>query len=87
MQKKKRVVKKQRDTRKITMSVPEETYYNIKQFAKEEIRTVSQQARFFLEIGLQVIIEQGQPSETEEEPPEKESAIGFHVDRSDDNDD
>jgi len=83
MQKKKRVVKKQRDTRKITLTVPEEIYYNIKQFAKDEIRTVSQQARLFLEIGLQVMIEQGQSCEGEQEPPEKESAIGFHMEPDD----
>jgi len=83
MQKKKRVVKKQRDTRKITLTVPEEIYYNIKQFAKDEIRTVSQQARLFLEIGLQVMIEQCQPCEGEQEPPEKESAIGFHMEPDD----
>jgi len=83
MQKKKRVVKKQRDTRKITLTVPEEVYYNIKQFAKDEIRTVSQQARLFLEIGLQVMIEQGQSCEGEQEPPEKESAIGFHMEPDD----
>ncbi len=83
MQKKKRVVKKQRDTRKITLTVPEEIYYNIKQFAKDEIRTVSQQARLFLEIGLQVMIEQGQPCNGEQEPPEKESAIGFHMEPDD----
>jgi len=83
MQKKKRVVKKQRDTRKITLTVPEEIYYNIKQFAKDEIRTVSQQARLFLEIGLQVMIEQGQLCEGEQEPPERESAIGFHMEPDD----
>lgn len=83
MQKKKRVVKKQRDTRKITLTVPEEIYYNIKQFAKDEIRTVSQQARLFLEIGLQVMIEHGQSCEGEQEPPEKESAIGFHMEPDD----
>jgi len=83
MQKKKRVVKKQRDTRKITLTVPEEIYYNIKQFAKDEIRTVSQQARLFLEIDLQVMIEQGQHCEGEQEPPEKESAIGFHMEPDD----
>jgi hypothetical protein len=47
---------------------------------------MSQQARFFIEIGLQVIAQQGQECEEDQEPQseEKESCIGFHVDRSDD---
>jgi hypothetical protein len=82
MKAKKRVIKKQSDTRKITVSLPEETYFNIKQFAKQDIRTVSQQARLFIELGLQVMLQQD--CEESQEPPEKESAIGFHVERCDD---
>jgi len=86
MKAKKRVVKKQRDTRKITISVPEETYFNIKQFAKEEIRTISQQTRLFVELGLQVMLQQDcEPQD--EAPPERESAIGFHVEKSTDDED
>jgi hypothetical protein len=49
---------------------------------------MSQQARFFLEIGLQVIAQQGQECEEDQEPQseEKEPCIGFRVDRSDDDD-
>jgi hypothetical protein len=83
---KKRVIKHKSDNRKIVVSIPEELYFHIKQFAKEDIRTMSQQARFFIEIGLQVIAQQGQNCEEYREPlsEEKESCIGFHVDRSDD---
>jgi hypothetical protein len=85
---KKRVIKHKSDNRKIVVSIPEELYFHIKQFAKEDIRTMSQQARFFIEIGLQVIAQQGQNCEEYQEPPsdEKESCIGFRVDRSDDDD-
>jgi CO dehydrogenase/acetyl-CoA synthase beta subunit len=85
---KKRVVKRKSENRKITVSIPEELYFHIKQYAKEDIRTMSQQARFFLEIGLQVIAQQGQECEEDQEPQseEKEPCIGFRVDRSDDDD-
>lgn len=88
MKPKKRVVKRKSDNRKITVSIPEELYFHIKQYAKEDIRTMSQQARFFLEIGLQVIAQQGQDCEEDREPQpeEKEPCIGFRVDRSDDDD-
>ena len=88
MKPKKRVVKRKSDNRKIVVSIPEELYFRIKQYAKEDIRTMSQQARFFLEIGLQVIAQQGQECEEDQEPQseEKEPCIGFRVDRSDDDD-
>jgi hypothetical protein len=85
---KKRVVKRKSDMRKITVSIPEELYYHIKQAAKNEIRTISQQARLFLEIGVEVVSQQGQQCDGEEqEPQERESCIGFHVDKDGDNDD
>jgi hypothetical protein len=80
MKQKKRVVKRQKDTRKITVTIPEEIYFHIKQYAKDEIRTISQQARLFLEIGLQVMMQQEQAGD-DEEPQEQESAIGFQIDR------
>lgn len=87
MKAKKRVVKRKTDMRKVTVSIPEELYYHIKQAAKQEIRTISQQTRLFLEIGVEVVSQQGQPEEDEQEPQEKESCIGFHVDKDDDDDD
>jgi hypothetical protein len=85
---KKRVVKRKSDMRKVTVSIPEELYYHIKQSAKNEIRTISQQARLFLEIGVEVVSQQGQQCDGEEqEPQERESCIGFHVDKDGDNDD
>lgn len=88
MKAKKRVVKRKNDMRKVTVSIPEELYYHIKQAAKQEIRTISQQTRLFLEIGVEVIAQQGQQCDDEEqESQEKESCIGFHVDKDDDDDD
>lgn len=88
MKAKKRVAKRRDDKRKITVSVPEEIYFQIKHYAKDEIRTISQQTRLFIEVGLQIMAQQQQDcGEGQEEPPEKESCIGFHVDRSEDYDD
>lgn len=84
MKTKKRVVKRKNDMRKVTVSIPEELYYHIKQSAKNEIRTVSQQTRLFLEIGIEVVSQQGHEHEEDQGPPEKESCIGFQIDRSDD---
>lgn len=85
MKAKKRVVKRKTDMRKVTVSIPEELYYHIKKSAKNEIRTISQQTRLFLEIGVEVVAQQSQPcDEDEQEPQEKESCIGFHVEQGDD---
>ena len=88
MKAKKRVVKRKTDMRKVTVSIPEELYYHIKQAAKQEIRTISQQTRLFLEIGIEVVAQQGQQCDGEEqEPQERESCIGFHIDKDGDDDD
>lgn len=86
MKPRKRAVKRQSDNRKITVSVPEELYFHIKHFAKDEIRTISQQARLFIEIGLEVMAQQNQQIEETPEPEEKPSCIGFQIDRSGDDD-
>ena len=86
MKGKKRVIKRKNDMRRVTVSIPEELYYHIKQSAKNEIRTISQQTRLFLEIGIEVVSQQGQEPEEDQEPPEKESCIGFQVERNDDDD-
>lgn len=86
MKAKKRVIKRKTDMRKVTVSIPEELYYHIKQAAKNEIRTISQQARLFLEIGLEVMAQQNQQIEEAPEPEEKSPCIGFHIDRSGDDD-
>ena len=65
MKAKKRVIKRKTDMRKVTVSIPEELYYHIKQAAKQEIRTISQQTRLFLEIGVEVVSQQSQPEEDE----------------------
>ena len=88
MKAKKRVVKRKTDMRKVAVSIPEELYYHIKQAAKQEIRTISQQTRLFLEIGVEVVAQQSQQCDGEEqEPQERESCIGFQVDKDGDDDD
>ena len=88
MNRKKKVFKKRRDdTRKITITIPEELYYQVKHFAKDEIRTISQQARLFLEIGLQLVTQQPDHEHEEQEPEEKESCIGFRIERDEEYDD
>ena len=77
--KKKPAIKRHKDSVTISVTLPEETFYHIKQCAKDEIRNVNQQARLFIEVGIQVM--QQQPAEDQEES-ELESAIGFQVDKS-----
>lgn len=85
MKAKKRLVKRKTDMRKVTVSMPEELYCHIKRTAKQEIRTVSQQTRLFIEIGVEVVAQQSQHRDDErQESQECESCIGFRVDRSGD---
>lgn len=77
---------KERDSRKITVQVPEELYFQVKQWAKDEIRTVSQQAQMFMMVGLQYISQANEECD-EHEPEEKEPCIGFKIDREEDYDD
>ena len=85
MKAKKRLVKRNTDMRKITTSIPEELYCHIKQTAKHELRTISQQTRFFLEIGVEVVAQQSQHRDAElQESQECEPCIGFRVDRGGD---
>lgn len=89
MKAKKRIVKRRDDKRKITVSVPEEIYFQIKHYAKDEIRTISQQTRLFIEIGIQIMNQQQQDEaqHDHEEIEEKESCIGFRIDKEEDYDD
>jgi hypothetical protein len=85
---KKRVVKRKTDMRKVTVSIPEELYCHIKQMAKQEIRTIGQQTRLFIEIGVEVVAQQSQHRDAEQqESQECESCIGFRVDQSGDDED
>ena len=85
MKAKKRVVKRKTDMRKVTVSMPEELYCHIKQTAKHELRTISQQTRLFIEIGVEVTAQQGQHRDAEmQESQECEPCIGFRVNRSGD---
>ncbi len=73
---------KKSDTFSVTMSLPDEVYFELKRAAKDEIRSLPQQARYFMEIGMQVISQQLEMSaEGPIEEEEKQPAIGFMVDR------
>lgn len=88
MKAKRGLVKRKTDMRKVTVSMPEELYCHIKQTAKQEIRTISQQTRFFIKIGVDVVSQQGQHCDADmQESQECESCIGFRVDRSDNDED
>lgn len=88
MKAKKRVIKRGNDMRKVTVSMPEELYCHIKQTARREIRTINQQTRFFLEIGVEVTAQQGQYCDADrQESQESEPCIGFRVDPSGDDED
>lgn len=77
---KRRLVKK--DTKSVTMSLPEEIYLSLKLAAKEDIRSVSRQARYYMEIGMQVVTQQME-MECQAQPEEEEGvpAIGFVVNK------
>ena len=88
MKAKRGLVKRKTDMRKVTVSMPEELYCHIKQTAKQEIRTISQQTRFFIEIGVEVTAQQGRRCDAEQqESQEREPCIGFRVNRSGDDED
>jgi len=70
-------MKPKEDEREIRIIVPDTLYCQIRQVAENEIRSVSNQARFFIEIGMQYL----ESMDKEPPPPERESAIGFVVDK------
>jgi len=73
------------DSAKVTICIPLEVYVSLKKFADDEIRTVSQQARYFMEIGMEIISKQQESFEMESqgqgESEERQPAIGFVVER------
>ena len=88
--KNKKKISKRSDSMKVVVSLPGEIYYEVKKFAEEDIRTIPQQVRYFMEIGMQVVAQQMEMSEActhEPEEEEKAPAIGFQVSRDDDEDD
>lgn len=77
----KRIKKKRSDHVSVTVSLPDEVHFVLKQYAKEDIRSVSQEARYLIELGMQVLQQQSEACGVEEEIEERAPAIGFHVDR------
>lgn len=76
----KKTIKRKKDMVDVTISLPEETFYWIKQNAKDELRTIQNQARLYLEIGIEILQQQAAQEQSEQdEVPERESAIGFHM--------
>ena len=80
---KKKVKRKQSDTKEITIRIPDETYIYIREVAKSEIRRTQDQARYFLEIGINYLESLNQQDDEQAEAPEREAAIGFRVDKED----
>lgn len=80
---------KRSDTFSVTMSLPDDIYLELKLAAKDEIRSLPQQARYFMEIGMKVVAQQMEMSGGEgmEEDEEKPAAIGFVVEKEGDIDD
>lgn len=78
---KKRIKRKQSDTREITLRIPDETYIYIREVAKSEIRRTQNQARYFLELGISYAEAMQQQQEEQDGVPEREAAIGFKVDK------
>lgn len=84
---KKRIKRKQSDTREITLRIPDETYIYIREVAKSEIRRTQDQARYFLELGISYAEAMQQQQEEQDEVPEREAAIGFKIDKEEEYDD
>lgn len=84
---KRRKIAKKRDIVSVSMSLPDDVYIELKHAAKANIRSIGQQARYFMEIGMELIAQQ---MEMEDAPPEEEEeatpAIGFVVEKEDDED-
>lgn len=82
---KKNRVKKNKDYRTVSLNLPEEVYLSVKIAAKEEIRSVAQQARYYMEIGMQVVAQQMEMEINQDDDGSDDSpAIGFVVDNPDD---
>lgn len=84
----KRIKKVKSDNVSVTMILPDDVHFMLKQYAKEDIRSIPQEARYLMELGMQVL-QQQQHSDgcmEVEEVEERAPAIGFHVDKSCDED-
>lgn len=73
--------RKHKDTKRVSVVLPEDLYIAIKQLAKEDYRTVSQEIRFLLEIGAAYVSQSDQCSgeDGEGELQEGAPAIGFRI--------
>ncbi|MFA5071140.1 MAG: hypothetical protein WC511_02105 [Candidatus Pacearchaeota archaeon] len=69
--------KKKSDNKCVKITLPEELYFALKSSAKNELRSVSQQIRFFIELGIEAFNAQVQQAQGEEE--ELPEAIGFKM--------
>jgi hypothetical protein len=77
--KKKRKIKARKDTVRVSMTLPEKVYIILKDYAKEDIRSIPQEARYLMELGMQVLAQQD-VVEVEGDPEEgSESCIGFKL--------
>lgn len=83
---KKRICRKKNvDTKTLKLTLPEELYIAIKASAKNELRSLSQQIRFFVELGIEVFNAQIQQQNGEgAEQEEPIDAIGFKMEPEED---
>ena len=81
--------KKKGDSKRLEVTIPEDMYFVIKQMAKEELRSISNQARLLLEVGISVVQQSQEMSDAVGEEcgasdGECTPMIGFKIDSSGD---
>jgi hypothetical protein len=83
------------ETQKVVISIPSDTYLTLMQMSRDEIRTIPGQARYLMELGMQVSNEKKMMEalgmmgdgdlvlEDDDDGGELQPAIGFKVDTDD----
>lgn len=69
---------KSKDTKRISVTMPEELYIAVKTSAKEDKRSLSQEICHLVEFAFSILAQMGEQEEEGEETPA--DAIGFKVD-------
>lgn len=83
-----KIKKKGSESIRVTVSLSEELYVVLKRYAKADLRSIPQEARFFIETAIEMV-QQAEMSHDAEDTEEEEDgeltpAIGFQVDKSED---
>ncbi len=69
-------MKPKKDERELKLIIPDSLYVMLREHAENDIRSMSNQARYFIEIGMEYCQHLQAQSE---QAQERESAIGFQV--------